>query len=42
MPRLPGISFFSRVVGRWHVVASSLIAGGGIGNWIDRLTTTGA
>ena len=34
-------AIFSRGLGRWQVVALSLIAGGGIGNWIDRLTNDG-
>lgn len=34
-------AFFSRGLGRWQVVALSLIASGGIGNWIDRLTNDG-
>jgi signal peptidase II len=28
-------------LGRWHVVALALIAAGGCGNWIDRLTKDG-
>ena len=34
-------AIFSRGLGRWQVVALSLIAGGGVGNWIDRLTNDG-
>ena len=28
-------------LGRWHVAALALIASGGVGNWIDRLTNDG-
>ena len=34
-------ALFARGFGRWQVVALSLIASGGIGNWIDRLTNDG-
>jgi signal peptidase II len=34
-------ALFARGLGRWQVVALSLIASGGIGNWIDRLTNDG-
>jgi len=34
-------AFFARGLGRWQIVALSLIASGGIGNWIDRLTNDG-
>ena len=34
-------ALFARDLGRWQVVALSLIAGGGIGNWIDRLINEG-
>ena len=34
-------AFFARGLGRWQVAALSLIASGGIGNWIDRLTNDG-
>jgi len=34
-------AFFARGLGHWQVAALSLIASGGIGNWIDRLTNDG-
>ena len=34
-------ALIARGLGRWHVVALSLIASGGFGNWIDRLTNDG-
>jgi len=34
-------ALFVRRLGHWQVVALSLIASGGIGNWIDRLTNDG-
>ena len=34
-------ALFVRGLGRWQVIALSLIASGGIGNWIDRLTNDG-
>jgi signal peptidase II len=34
-------ALFARGIGHWRVVALSLIASGGIGNWIDRLTNDG-
>ena len=34
-------AFFVRGLGQWQVAALSLIASGGIGNWIDRLTNDG-
>jgi signal peptidase II len=34
-------ALFARSLGQWQVVALSLIASGGIGNWIDRLTNDG-
>jgi signal peptidase II len=34
-------ALFARGLGHWQVAAWSLIASGGIGNWIDRLTNDG-
>ena len=34
-------ALLARGLGRWHVVALALIAAGGCGNWIDRLTNGG-
>jgi signal peptidase II len=34
-------ALFARGLGHWQVAALSLIASGGIGNWIDRLTNDG-
>jgi len=34
-------ALFARGLGHWQVVALSLIAGGGMGNWIDRLINAG-
>ena len=34
-------ALFARGLGHWQVVSLSLIASGGIGNWIDRLTNDG-
>ena len=34
-------AFFARGLGLWQVVALSLIASGGFGNWIDRLLNDG-
>jgi signal peptidase II len=35
------VALFSRGLGHWQIVALSLIASGGVGNWIDRLTNDG-
>lgn len=34
-------ALFARGLAHWQVVGLSLIASGGIGNWIDRLTNDG-
>lgn len=34
-------ALFTRGLGQWQVVGLSLIASGGVGNWIDRLTQDG-
>jgi len=34
-------AFFAKGIGPWHVTGLSLIASGGAGNWIDRLTNDG-
>ena len=34
-------ALFARGLGQWQVVALSLIASGGIGNWIDRIISDG-
>jgi len=34
-------AFFARDLGRWQVAALTLIASGGVGNWIDRVTNDG-
>jgi signal peptidase II len=34
-------ALFARGLGRWQVISLALIAAGGCGNWIDRLTNGG-
>ena len=34
-------AFFAKSLGPWHVAGLSLIASGGVGNWIDRLANDG-
>src|SRR5690349_4610646 len=34
-------ALFAKGLGAWHVAGLSLIASGGVGNWIDRLTNDG-
>ena len=34
-------AFLAKGLGHWQVAGLSLIAGGGVGNWIDRLTNDG-